>query len=243
MTKASPLAIARFIQPKAAMPIGLDQCAPCAEFMSDERPSGAVVSASEFSEPFDLLSELEANGEAHRGDKWMSVNKCPNFVRSSLDRVRARAMPPKPEVGLAIACCIHFGVRRFYGSPDIQDFMAERQRALTADDLDADDQEELLAWFRRCRLSVPDWSDSEFRQQNVLIVESTKKQLGHLAAEIGTSSSVLATFALMDALADQPGVLPAHRDAMRAAVEGFHARMRKRARQARRMVAMMLEGD
>jgi len=50
---------------------------------------------------------------------------------------------------------------------------------------------------------------------------------GHLAAEIGTSSSLLATFALMDALAEQPGVLPAHRDAMRAAVEGFHARMRK----------------
>jgi len=243
MAAKSPITSAHFIKPVAAMPAGLEQCAPCSEFAPDKARTGvAVASAAAFSAPFDLLAELERSGEAYRSDKWLTLRPA-NFVRSSLDRIRARAMPPKPEVGLAICCAINYGVRHFYSSPDIQTFIDAKERALTADDLDADDQEELLGWFRSCRLTVPDWSDSGYRQVNVLLVESVKKQLDHLAAEIGASGSAIASFALMDALAEQSGVLAAHRDAMLAAVEAFHARMRKRARRARRWVAMMLEGD
>jgi len=209
---------------------------------SEKAEAALIASMAELSPSFDLLGELDANGADYIcGDKWIAMTKFPNYVRTSLDRVRMRTVPPRPEVSAALCACIRYGIRTFYASSDIQAIQAMKERAFISDDVGADEVVELARWFADCPLTIPDWGDSGLKRQNVAIPEPIKKELDHLASEIGCTASDLSTFAVMVALADQPGVLEAHRDAMITAVQGFLMRMNRRRRKAEVLIAMALE--
>lgn len=194
-------------------------------------PTAVSMKPSSYSPPFDVVQELSANRDTYVGDQQATIYQFPSYLRTCLDRVRARVdAASKPGLSIALSCCTSAGLQVLVKSPVIKSLLALKEEFDLCDEVDAWTSEELANLFRSFSLSIPDSTLSDSRKQNLSIPDHLRSSLGSLSSDLGMSFSALVILCIMIALADQSAVLEERQRELVAGVELFLRRAQVRLR-------------
>lgn len=211
---------------------------------SSKRPTSApdedfnIASALSFistSPDFDLLQELRDHKEDYTGTEFLSLYNFPSYLRTNLDRARARVESvTKPGLGVAISCCTGYGLASIYSNPHVKSYLEMRETLSLTQDTggDAYDIQELEDWFNRFEFSSPNPNMSGIKKQTIPLSDPIKRSLLALKSELGCEASPLCIMAVTITLSVQPTTLIQHRQMMIDAIEIFYRRLERRVRVA-----------
>lgn len=197
-----------------------------------------IASALSFistSPDFDLLHELRDHKDDYTGIEFLSLYNFPSYLRTNLDRARARVETlTKPGLGVAISCCTGYGLASIYSNEHVKAFtQIKKSFDLTQDTGgDAYDIEELSSWFHRFEVSTPNPNMSGIKKQTIPLSDPIKRSLLSLKSELGCEASPLCILAVTITLSIQPTTLIQHREMMKETVEVFYRRLERRVRVA-----------
>lgn len=182
-----------------------------------------------FVPPFDVLTELADNKDQYSGDEQQTIYNFPDYLRTALDRVRARVVTTsKPGLSPTITCCMSYGLEALSACEDVKTLLALRDRCDLTDNPDSWLVEEVAAIFRFFPLTLPDYSLSLSHKQNVALTESVKKDTAKISSDLGTSFSAIAILSVMITLVDQPCVMKERRENIQRIIDGFLRRAKIR---------------
>lgn len=166
----------------------------------------------------------------------------PAFLRTCVDRIRSRAAElssSRPGISPAVTCCMMYGLQLIAGNAEVREMLQMKAQldAVSSDDLDAGDVDELAGWFRSFPLSVPDDRMIGVRRLNVNMPSIAKQMLHELSGELGASASTLAVIAVGVGIQTQPAMLEGHRESLDKMVDVFFRRVARRKRVAEGLLA------
>lgn len=200
--------------------------------LSNTNGSPLSVSLGTFSPPFDVVNELSVNRDDYVGNDPFTISYVPSFLRTCIDRVRARVVSvSKPGLAITCACCITYGIRLISHHPDIKELLRLKEQLdlIDSSNINMDDLEELAAWFRSFPITVPSHSAYTARKHNIYLPEHLKLELFDLGSELGTGGTSLATLAIMVTMADQTRVILAeHAELLNYSIDAFLRRVQIR---------------
>lgn len=191
----------------------------------------AATDPREFALPFDLISELTTRREEYKGTEMFTLCFIPSYLRTCLDRVRARVVSAD-RIGLSVtaAACIDYGLTQVEKHPDIVRILEIRTKLHMLERVDAENLQEVLDWLQAFPISVPNSGGAAaVKRMNISLSEHLRMRLSELSGDLGTSKSALATLAIMHTLSEQPCILPEHEASLRDGVDGFVRRVKIRA--------------
>lgn len=205
---------------------------------SEADPDFNLASALSFisnSPDFDLLKELQQNKDDYTGAEFLSLYNFPSYLRTNLDRARARVEAvTKPGLGVAISCCTGYGLASIYSNEYVKTFLQIKNTFDLIQDTggDAYDLEELSSWFHRFEVSTPNPNMSGIKKQTIPLSDPIKRSLLSLKSELGCEASPLCIMAVTITLSIQPTTLIQHRDMMLETINIFYRRLERRVRVA-----------
>lgn len=207
------------------------------------RPARSSVSFSphSLSPSFDVVAELTTNRDAYQGDEWFTLCTFPQFLRTSLDRIRRQVPPPKPSLSLAVAACIANGVRVIGQHEDLRALGETKARLDVLKDVDAAYVDEVSVYFRTFPLGISDPAQTGVRRQNVKLPEDVHGDVLTVCDEVGLSASALCTLAVMVTLSSQDVILKGHTRQLNDIVETFWRRAKLRRAMAEALVETLEE--
>lgn len=205
------------------MPIGPSRSKP-----SLGRPSpskGAVVDHRRLTSTFDLHAELTRNRADYGGDAWVTISSLSPVVATCIERVRAD-IKPKPGTHPTISACLTHGLEYLERSQAVQDLISAKRDLDTATNVDIDDLEEVLQWYRSHPITI----DSNFtqRRMTIQVPDHLRSTLSELSTDVGIKQAVIANIAAMLTLVSQPSILTSHRRSMQATIDAFDRRIARR---------------
>jgi hypothetical protein len=151
---------------------------------------------------FDLIGEIAEHKydyQAVQGDPWLAIHNFPNYLRTSIDRVRSRAhksSEPKPSISVVVACCIQRGVHDLSEYNDIKGLIAAKEKLDNQDNVSSL-AEEFYSWWHAFKIGAPDSVRTGSVRQNIALPTHIKGTLHDLSDAIGMSDSSLAVLATM----------------------------------------------
>lgn len=185
------------------------------------------IGPGQFANVFDVLVELQP----YNRDKYASLERTsqvtlyamPLAVKATLARLRERVTgSSKPSFNVALSCCAANGIVAIEKDANIRELSALRTRLNSLDDVDASDFEEVLFWFDKCNVALPECTA---KQSTVFVPDWLKMSVAGLAAELGISEWSLFLLAVMMTLVTQNKTLDEHREIMRKTVSKFQRRI------------------
>jgi hypothetical protein len=183
-----------------------------------------VASLTEFSADFDILAELTDNRErytVHIGDNSPQLTLYNFPYANIIAAIRAQfgATQDRPGVHPTIACAIHHGLSIIVANPDIQAFLALRERFSKAPTATKGNIIKLVgAWFNQFPLGLPSEVAGKI---NIRIPLDIHGALGELSNDLGMASNKIATLACLIAFSDQSCVNADFRRSMQEALGIF----------------------
>lgn len=203
--------------------------APAHTRSRNARTSALRFDRASWRPPFDITSELATSRDDYSGDIPVTIYALPSYLRTSLDRVRARVVDTsKPGLSPTITACLSCGISILGAQPDIRGLLSLKEQLDLTEDVDAWLADDIAAVFGSFRLGASDRAMSGATRVNILVTERIKNAVSSLATDIGASFSSLASIATMIALHDQPAVLKERREEMETSIDAFLRRAKIR---------------
>lgn len=192
---------------------------------------------TQFRPIFDLISELSHNREAYQGSEAFTLCFVPSYLRTCLERVRARVgqvATSKPGLSVTVAACIDYGTSAIHGQDDVARLIDIKNELDLMDGVKADYLDQVVGWIRGFNMAVPNANGAHsVKRMNIFLNEYLKMRLFDMASDLGMSASNLSTIATMYAIADQPGILPEHSELLHAGVYSFIRQVKLRTSMAK----------
>lgn len=172
-----------------------------------------------------IISELEENYslyyiEKRPGVDWINLTSLPGFMRTTLDKLKAKVHLPRiPGLHPTLCCCMCHGLPIIRANRHIKALLAAKQRFEEMEQQGSPREEFISQYFR----SPLDVGIESGKRQNVAVPEELKKSIAGLAIDTGIPESALGVLSAMAILARQSGVPENYRERFSTKVEQLYS--------------------
>jgi hypothetical protein len=173
--------------------------------------------------PVNIIEELESNFsqyyiEKRPGADWINITSLPGFMRTTLDKLKAKVPRIRtPGIHPTLCCCMFHGLPIVEANEHVKELVAMK-RHFDEMEQEGSPREEFVSQYFRSPLDVGIESG---KRQNVAVPEELKKRIAGLSINIGVTESSLAMLSTMAILATQPEVAANYQKQFSEKVEQF----------------------
>ena len=186
----------------------------------------------------DIVDELGLNYrqyyvENEPGANWLNITSLPGFMRTTLDKLKAKVSRSRtPGIHPTLCCCIYYGLPIIQSNRHVKELLAEKRRFEEMEQ-EGSPREEFVSQYFRSPLDVGIESG---KRQNVAVPEELKKNIAGLAINTGVTESSLGILSTMAILAGQHEVAPNYQKQFSDKVEQFYSLVEMKVIGAKAMV-------
>jgi hypothetical protein len=170
-----------------------------------------------------ILEVLEADFSQYYiakapGVQWVNITALPSFLRTTLDKLKAKVdLPREPGIQPTLCCCISHGLPILQAHEQVVALHDVKRRFNEMEQAGTPSEEFIAQYFR----AIFDVGIPKGKRQNVAVPDDLKRQIQGLAFNLGTTESSLAVLSAYAVLSTQSEVPTNYQGHMSDKVEEF----------------------